>query len=235
MVSIKELFTYTKDVVVKNRDDITATLYVKLLGESDLNESYKLSRIASTNRREALRNKESIEYQDEILPLVDLTREELTAMILGTHKNRYMSEAFVKVNREELPKIEEIAIEPDAPDLEEQEILDKRFDEQKEDYDRRIDEYVEDRLTELKATLVDKKDEEIIKFAQDEMANILPLQAFFTELLAQKGFRGSFVDKECKKRIFSTIEEYKGADESLRKQILEAYTTLEIGADDIKN
>lgn len=234
-VSIKELFTYKKDVEIKNRSGEKATIWVKLMGESDLNESYRLARVASSKKRELLRDPESVDYQDEIAPLSELTREELEQMILGAKKNRFIAESFVKVDREELPEIDEVSSTPDAPTLEEQEILDKKFEEQKDDYEKRLDQYVEDRLAEVIALLKEKTDEEVIKEAQDEMVNILPLQTFFFELNAQKGFRGTYEDKECKKRIFDNVDDYKSANDALKKQVLDAYTQLEIGADDIKN
>lgn len=234
-ISIKDLFTYKKEVVVENREGQKASIWVRLLGEFDLNESYKLSRIASTNKRVVLRNSESTEYADEIFPLAELTREELTSMILGARRNRITAEAFVKVDREELPKIEEIAIEPDAPSLEEQEILDQKSAQQVLDYEEKIDNYTETRLREESSLLVDKTDAEIIKSAQDEMVNILPLQSFFAELSAQKGYRGAYSDKECRQRVFSSVDEFKNADNSLRKQITDAYNALEVGSDDIKN
>lgn len=51
VTNIKELFTYKKEVTVTNRTGKTASIWVRLLGESDLNESFKVSRIASTKKR----------------------------------------------------------------------------------------------------------------------------------------------------------------------------------------
>lgn len=233
--NIKDLFTYKKEVTLENREGKKATIWVRLLGESDLNESFKLSRIASTRRREALRDVESLEYQDEIVPLGELTREELTTMILGTVRNRFMTEAFVKVDRDEIPKIEEFAVEPDAPTLEEQENLDKKIEEQRVEYDRKIDDYINARLRDYEAELKAKKDDEIVKEAQSSMADILPLQAFFAELNAQKGWRGAYIDEKCKQRIFTDVNDFKEADDQLKKQISDAYSSLELGSDDIKN
>lgn len=235
-ISIKELFTYKKEVTLRNKDDKeVAKCWVRLLGESDLNAAFRAARIESTRKREAYRDHSTEDFKDEIAPVADLTREELTTMILGARQNRFRSQAFVKINREELPKIEEIAQEPDAPELEDQEILDKRLEEQREKYDKQIDEYVNTRMVEARAELDAKTDEEILAEAQLEMSNILPLQAFYVAVNAYKAYLGTYEDEACKKRVFTSIEDFDNADASLKTQLIEAYNELEIGADDIKN
>lgn len=235
-LSIKQLFTYIKETPLLDRNDKEiARCWVRLLGESDLNKAFKMARIESTRKREMYRNQETDEFKDEIATISELSREELITMILGARKNRFTSQAFVKVNREELPKIEEIALEPDSPELEEQENLDKKMAEQADDYNNRVNEYVDARIVEAQAELSEKSDEEILKEAQIEMANILPLQAFYIALNAYKAYLGSYEDKACTKRIFSSIEDFDNADVTLKNQLISAYTTLEIGADDIKN
>lgn len=235
-INIKDLFTYKKEVSLKNREDEeVAKCYIRLLGEGDLNKAFKMARIESTRKRDAYRDHTTEDFKDEIAPISDLSREELTTIILGARKNRFQSQAFVKVDREELPKIEEISQEPDAPELEEQETLDKKIQEQQAQYEKKIEEYVNTRVRETEDQLKDKSDEEILKEAQLEMSNILPLQAFYVALNAYKAYLGSYEDKNCTKRIFSSIEDYDNADALLKNQLVEAYTALELGADDIKN
>lgn len=235
-LSIKELFTYKKEVILRDRNDKeVAKCWVRLLGESDLNRAFKMARIESTRKRASYRDTSTDDYKDEIEPISDLSRDELITMILGARKNKFTSESFVKINRDELPKIEEVAIEPDAPDLEEQETLDKKLREQADNYNLRVDEYVNTRLTESRAELDAKSDEEILAEAKLEMSNILPLQAFYVALTAYKAYLGSYTDKNCTNRIFSSIEDFDSADSLLKNQLSDAYNELEIGADDIKN
>lgn len=235
-VSIKDLFTYKKEVSLLDRNEKeVAKCWVRLLGETDLNQALKSARIESMRKRQVYRDIESEEFRDEIQPLEELTREELTTMILSSKKNQITSQAFVHVNREELPKIEEISDEPDAPALEDQEKLDKQFVEQEKSYSDKIDDYVSTRLTEEEVRLTSLTDAEIIKEAQHEMSNILPFQAFYIALGAYKAYLGSFEDKNCTKRIFSSVSEFENQDSLLKSQLIEAYNSLEIGADDIKN
>lgn len=235
-LSIKELFTYKKEIsLLDNRGNEVAKAWVRLLGEEELNLAYKLSRVASLQKRDKFRDTTSIEFKDEIAPMGELTREELLEMILEAQKNKVTSQAFVKVDREELPKIEEMAEEPDAPSLEEQENLDQAVQDQKLDYDKRVDSYIDSRLLVIKQEMEQKPTEELVKIAQEEMVGILPLNTFFIELNAQKAWRGSFEDSKYTKRIFNSVEEFNNADPSLKKQLSVAYASLELGADDIKN
>lgn len=235
-LSIKELFTYKKAIsLVDNNGKEVAKAWVRLLGEEELNLAYKMSRVASLHKREKFRDHSSVDYSDEIAPVADLTREELLEMILEAQKNKVTSQAFVKVDREEIPKIEEFAQEPDAPTLEDQEKLDKAFDDQKSDFDKRIDDYISSRLITIRQEMDQNSTEELVKIAQEEMIGILPLNTFFIELAAQKAWRGTFEDAKCTKRIFDSVEEFYNADPLLKKQLTTAYSTLELGSDDIKN
>lgn len=235
MVNIKELFTYKKRVIVKNRDGEEAEVWVRLLGEEDLNAAYKSARVESLKKRELLKDSNTIEYQDQILPVKDLEKSELILMIVEARKSRITAEAFIKVNKEEILKIEDIAVEPDAPTLEEQETLDTRSAEQSKDYGDRVDEYIATRLLEEQSNVENSPIEELVKEAQTELIGILPLNEFFIELNAQKAYRGTYTTKQCIERVFSSVEEFHNFDSDFKAQITTAYTSLEIGADDVKN
>lgn len=236
VVSIKDLLKYKKEVPLKDaKDKIVGHAWVRLLGDEDLTQATKLSRVASTDMRATLRDTGSVDYKDRIEPMAELDRETLLAMVLSAHQNRYMSEAFVKVDREELPKIEEIATEPDAPTLEEQEQLDAAIAKQSADYDKRIGEFVDERTNEMKVILEGKTTEEILAEARQAMTDILPLQTFFEELNAQKAFRGTYNDKLCKERTFGVVEDYKDAERSIKLQLIDAYNELELDPNDLKN
>lgn len=235
MAGIKDLFTYKKDVVVRNRAGKEGTVWVKLLGDSDLNKAYRAARIVSQAYREALRDESTEEYMDQVLPIVKQSREELITMILDAQRNRVTQLAYVNVNREELIKIEDVAEEPDAPTLEEQEILDKKLDEQNKEFEKRIDEYIEDNMTRLKTETEALSDAELVEKAKEEMINILPLQVFYSEINAQKAFRGTYTDKNCTARVFTNVEEFHDFDTQGKSALIGAYLDLEINGNDIKN
>src|SRR4051812_34885934 len=107
-MAIKDLLRYKDSLDLKDRDDnVLQTVWVRLMTDENLNLAAKLSRIKSMEMRFKLRDTESIEYKDQIVPIIDLDRPSLEALVVGSVQNQITSEAYVKVNREELPKIEE--------------------------------------------------------------------------------------------------------------------------------
>lgn len=236
MTNIKDLLKYKTDIGLTNKHgEVIKTVWVRLIGDEDLNKAARLARIASTKMRLALRNPESEEYQDQIAPVAELDRTSLEAIVVGSLQNQFTSEAYVKINREELPKMEDFAVEPDAPQLEEQEELDKATLQQQEEYEKKIEEYIQDRVAGLRGELSEMTLEQVIEKARFEMSNILPLQTFFDELNMQKLLRGTYDDKLCKVLSFSLIDDVRDTDETLRMQLLAKYNELEISPDTLKN
>lgn len=236
MVSLKDLLKFKSKVEIKGPDgSVLKVVWLKILGDEDLSNAYRLARIASSDKRKKLRNPETPEYKDEIEVISELQRSDLEIIIRQSAQNRYQTESFVKINRDELPTIESVAIEPDAPSLEEQEKLDALLVAEESDYQKRLDEYVEERMTVLNSTLADKTDAEVLAMAKEEMVNVLPLQNFVSELTAQKIYRGTFQDANCSKREFDSVDDFKQAHPFIKEQLLTEYSKLEIAPDEIKN
>ncbi len=238
MASISDLLRYKaplKLVDPRHPEKTLMTVWVRTLGDDAIKDAYKFSRIASAEKRAALKDTSSPDYIDALKSLGEQDDTDLIGLITAQKESEFRSLATAVIEREDLPKMEEIAKEPDAPTLEEQEILDKKEKELAEDYDKRVEEYVQTKVTEYTDVLNKSTHEELVELGKQAMANLVPMQVFIDELQAQKGFRGTFLDKECKTRAFETIEEYKESDSAILNQIIEKYTELEIGPDEIKN
>lgn len=235
-VQIGDLLRYKQKVDLRNNGNVIATVWVRVLGDYDLQLSYRLSRIASARMRAALRTPGSPEYQDEIAVVsTNNTREECLDLIKRSKLNTFFGEANAVINREDPPKIESIAVEPDAPTLEEQERLDKMLEDQNKDYDAKIKQYMEEHAAIFEAELAEKPDDEIFEMAKFEISNILALQEFQNEVQAQKIYWGTFNDEKCKVRAFADIDEYKNSHPSIKNQLIAAYSAVELAPDDVKN
>lgn len=237
MASIAELLKYKDELkIVHPTTGKTLTkVWLKVLGDESIKEAYKYARIESAKKRAQLRDMNSSDYQDEIESVAQLDTDTLKDIISASKENDFTRESVAAVARSELPKIEEIAIEPDAPSLEEQEKLDKAEERVTTEFMRAVEQYVQQRKEELNARLENATREELVEMAKEESAKIIPMQAFMVELDDQKGFRGTFLDKECKTRAFKTIEEFKDTHTTIKSQIITAYKQLEMNPDDVKN
>lgn len=233
---LTELLKYKAEVTLKdkNSEDL-AKVWVRLLGDEDLKEAFKFSRIASNKKRVSLSNPESSDRQDTVAQLAEQPLADLIDIIVAARENEFGAEAAVTVDREDLPEIASVAKRPDAPTLVEQEKLDQLIEEQEAAYQKALEEYIQTRITELRAEMTEKPFDEVVELASESLINIEALQRFLEELNDQKIFRGTFSDKDCTERAFENIEEAKDAHPLIKTQLLEAYNALEISGDDIKN
>lgn len=238
MGSLSNLFKYKKQIDIKDIDDpekVVQKAWIRILGDEDLKDAYRFARIVSSERRMALRDEKSSEYRDETAQLDDAPLEGLISVILAANESMFANEATAVVEREDLPKIEELATQPDAPTLEEQERLDTLIREQEEKYKTALEDYVNTKLAEIGESLTKMERSEVVKMAKKDLSNIQALDAFVTELNDQKGYRGTYDDEECKIRSFDSIDDFKSAHTLLKSQIIQAYNDFEIGNDDVKN
>lgn len=236
MATLDDLLRYKDKVVLKNQKGKTIkTAWVKVLGDEDVKEAFRASRLASAAHRALLRNKETDTYKDERAAIEEQTREQHIELILASKENVFANEAPLIVPREDLPEMEEVSAMPDAPTLEEQERLDTAIEELDNKFRNALEEYIQTKLNEVKAEIEEKSDEEVLEMAWVEYVNIEALRAFMEELANQQGFRGTFEDEACKKKGFSSVEGFKNAHASIKNQIINAYKELELSNDDIKN
>jgi hypothetical protein len=238
MATIDDLLKYKKKVLLRDQrsgKDLKA-VWLRVLGDKDLQDAFKFSRIASANKRKELRDKENSAYQDEIIgTLEEAGRESWEELILASKENEFANTAPIITPREDEVKIEEIAVEPDAPTLEEQERLDATEAEQDDKFRAALEEYIQTKLNEVKADLKDLTDEKVFELAAVEYVNVQSLQEFMNELNNQKVYRATYSDDKCTERAFSSIDAYRNSHGAIKAQLIGEYLSLEMGADDVKN
>jgi len=131
--------------------------------------------------------------------------------------------------------IDAVAMDPDAPTLEEQETLDKKREDAEQAYQKNLVEYVETKKAELITFLKSMPLKEQQSMAKEELSNIVALGVFLEELNNQKVWRSTYIDKNLKERGYSSVDEFKDAHPVVRNQLIDAYRALEIGPEELKN
>ena len=236
MVSIQDLFKYKKPVEIKDpKGNAVMTLWVRLLGDHDLSESYRMGRLASAKIRKELRNTESDEYIAEVSLIEDGASKDLIELIKQSQQSDVVTQASSAIDRKDIPKIEDFAADPDAPTLEEQEKRDIEELQSELDYQKEIREYIDTRNLEIVERLQALDREQLIEESRKALSNLRALTTFIQEVVNQKSFRGTYIDKECKKRAFEDYDEYLNQYSSLKIQLEAAYQDLEINPDELKN
>jgi hypothetical protein len=237
MVSLVDLFRYKKEIMIT--DPVTGRdvkkIWVRVLGDMDLNKAYKAARLASAAKRDALRNPETEDYKDEVLGVVELSPEEKREVIKTARLSNIISEAISATIRPELPKLEEVAVDPDAATLEELENLDKEEIKVEKEYQSKIDEYVTLRTQEIDIQLQSLSVEELDKQAMQEVSVLVPFALFMTELNVNKALYGTFQDKDCKTKEFETADDFRQLPKAIQDLIIDEINNLEIHGSEIKN
>jgi hypothetical protein len=210
-------------------------VWMRVLGDEDQQQAYRLARIRSAKKRELLRNPESVDYQDEILPIKEADIGICKELVKVSKRTQFTTDALANVERPELPQMEEVAIDGDAPSLEDQEKLDKLVDDVEKEYQKALQEYIDTRMKTLEAEL-DAMDEETLRGeAMFETSNALALNAFMVEVADEKAWRSVYLDERCNQRAFENIEDFRELPSVTKAQVLSEYERLEMSPDDIKN
>ena len=236
MGTLSNLMRWKSEYTLKSPDgkDLKK-VYLRIIGDNDLQESYRLARIASAEKRDKLRDVDSNDFKDQVLSWKDATEDECKALIRAARENNWQTQAFSIVVRPDEVKLADIALDPDAPTLEEQEKLDAANIEVDVNYQKALEEFIETKRNELTDELSKLSIEELRLLAQAETVVVLPLTVFMNELLDQKVWRAVYEDKDMTEHGFISVEDYRSMLQPLRDQLAGAYLELEQGADDLKN
>jgi hypothetical protein len=233
---IAELLKWKKPLVLTKPDGTEfTTVYLRILGDYDLQEAYKYARVASTEARKEMKDETSARFIDEISAIDETTRDQLEEVILAAKSTEISSEAIVNVVRPELPDLDEVSVDPDAATLEEQEKLQSLVSATNDGYNMAIEQYIQVRTDALKAEIAAKNDEEVKADAKVALININALKTFLEELSNQKIFRAVYTDKSYTTRLYSNVEEWKNEYKFIKDQISEAFSQLERNPEDLKN
>lgn len=243
MVKISELLKW-KDWIslydennkpIVNEHGKSYKVWLRVLGDQDLQESFTLARIASAVLRKNLRNPETLDFKEKILPIREAEASECLEIVITSKSQNFTAEAIVNTERPDEVRLEEVAEDADAPTLEEQEKLDAANKEQDAEYRKAIEEYIEIRKAAIKAEWESKSLDELREQAEFEASNILAVGEFFNFLEREKCWRACYDDELCKIKSFSSKDEFLSSGSIIVQQLLEAYRKLELGPDEIKN
>lgn len=235
MPGISDLLRYKQKVELRSGDEIIGEVWIRVLGDYDLQQAYQQSRIASARKRAALRTVGSNDYMDFVETYPDSnTVDEAKNVIKAAKLPTMISETYAQLDRDDPAKMEEVAAEPDAPTLEEQETLDAIEVTQEKSYEERVRENIGTKMDVLAQELDAKTDVEIYDMAKYELSNLLSTSEFQIALENQKIFRATYLDEKCRTKAFLDIEDYMNAHESVKRQLVAAYEALEISGPDIK-
>jgi len=227
-VDISKLFEWRTEITVKNTEDEEVIAYMRLVGDAELNRA----RVAGLRASAELRRKLKKEDSDErlaFIPILEITeKENIVELLLILYMPLYREEITSKIN---IPFPKEPASDSE---LEKREKYQKEID----DFPRKRLEIIEKELNKkvdterkllskksIKQLLIEYEKLVIDQMCQAEMNNVF---------IGYSIYFGTFKDKDFKKRLFSSYEEFENLPSYAKDQFIGKYIDLQLGMSDLK-
>lgn len=204
-------------------------VYIRLVGDAELNRARVFALRSSADMRRELKT-EGSEMRTAFIPYTfeDFETSELIDLVSALSVQEINRRAFKEVN---IP----IPAEPDSDaSLEKQEEYQKIVDEYpKKRYDA-IREFIDKELILLKKNLEGKSKTELGKLYENLMIASMCEQEMMNKFKEMCVYFGTFEDKEYRKRLFSSFEEFDNIQTDMKEQLLSYYSSLELTNDELK-
>lgn len=228
-VDLSKLFVWGKKFEIVDKDEeMQATVYMRLLGDADVNRARVYALRKSRELRLKLLDPNSDERMLYIQTLDELTKEDLYNYITMFSMREITNRAFkeVRVEKPKQPK-------SNAP-LKKMEEYQKQIDDYPKKLDEAIKKFIKKEVESLKSFL-EKEDKEVLY--KRYMDSIIEE---FCEQEALKAYRdyelylGCYKDEDYKIRAWESFEEFDNLPTEVKQNFRAAYETLDIKMDELK-
>ena len=228
-VDISRLFVWSKKFdIVDKEENVQASIYLRLLGDADMNRArvYAIRRSAELRRK--LRDADSDERLMYVRDEEELTKEELINYIVMFALRDITNTALkeVKVPAPKQPK--------SSADLEKMEKYQKEIDEYPAKVDAALKARIEKETNKVKEEL-EKLDEDVLyKRYLSELINELCEQEALSAFNDMELYLGCYKDEALKERAFDSFEDYDNQPMELKNQLRAAYSSIRVPMDELK-
>ncbi len=228
-VSISSLFRWTTEVSILNgQGEEALKVFMRLLGDKDINQARVYGLRSSAELRKRLRTKGTDENIAFISEIPSRDREALEAGIkllrLSDLANIARRNAVIQ-----FPK------EPDSEaTLEEQEKYQVEVDEFPGKYSALVEKELEKLVKQETKNLKKLKIAELRDEYTETMIEYVCKQEMDRKFLDKTVFFATYKDDNYKKKSFTTFEEYDNSAPEVKEQLKTAYNDLELGISELK-
>lgn len=220
---LEKLFKWKKPVTY---DDIT--LYMRIVPDSVIEDARKFALLESRRTRRDLRDSDSDAYLIYLDTITDMENEDLVVALVNNASRDVAREYIQTTPRYELPEL------GDFPSQEAQEEYEATKIEREADYIKGMEEHIAAWQSGFRTTLEKrnrKQLEDMFKRVRvDRVCEDIFNRVFEDKVISQ----ALYLDKDYKKLAVS-YEQYMGFPTEAKTAYKEAYNTLSVGTDEIKN
>lgn len=222
-VDISKLFNYKKAVEIGG-----LKVYLRLVGDAELNIARVKALRASAEMRKKLKDKNSDEYLAYIGDREFLNRDQLITMILVLKTKEFADDASKEVN---VPFPSEPSEEAT---LEEQENYQQIVDSYVDRVRKEVSEYINNRIEKEKENLEKLSDDELFSIYESLQINQICENEMIRVFMEYCTYFGSYQDKKYTKRLFKSYDEFSNLPKEVKEKFLEEYNSLSIEPDELK-
>lgn len=228
-VDISKLFTWGRVYeVVDSKGEVEALIYMKLLGDADVNRARVHALRKSADLRRKLQDPDSDERLMYIHDIDEMTKEDIANFIVIFTMRGIREQAFkeVTVAKPKQPK--------SNASLEKLEKYQQEVDAWPEKFSTAIQNYIQKEVEKTKKLLQSEDKEVLYKKYLDTLVKEFCEQEAIKAYSDMEIFLGCFRDDEYKERWFESFDDYDNLDSKIKADFRAAYNRISIGMDELK-
>jgi hypothetical protein len=228
-VNVNRLFTWGRVYEVQNSEgEVEALVYMRLLGDADVNKARVYALRKSAELRKKLNDDNSDEHLIYIKEMDEMELSDIVNYIVVFSMREFGNNALkqVKVKRPKQPK-------GDAS-LEDLEKFQKEVDEYPDKLEEATTKFIKKDVEKLKKYLETQDKETLYKQYKKTLINE------FCEQEANRSYRdmeiylGCYKDDEYKEKFFESLEQFENLDTQIKSDFRAAYNSLNVPMDELK-
>jgi hypothetical protein len=229
-VDISRLFYWGSgfDITGKNGEKLFKA-YIRLVGDAELSRARVFALRCSAKMRNDLKNKDN-DFRMAFIPesYEDYTTDNMVELIASINMQEITRQAISVVS---IP----VPVEPDSDaSLEVQEAYQQEIDDYPMKRAEILKTYISKELDSFKKELKKKPRKELEKMYENSLINSYCENEMLGKFKEMCCYFGCFKDKDFKKPLFKSYEEYSNILSEIKEQLLDNYSSLELSNDDLK-
>lgn len=234
-MDITTLFRWSKEIEIKDiKGAVRSKIYLRLVGDYDYNEAQKRALAESRKLRKLFRDNTSVEYDSLFADIDTLEKENLINSIILYEFNEIRDKVLDEAEPQK-------TLEDFSDDLE-----DDATQEDRENVQVKYDDYIKSRVEKLQGKFDEESElkREVLELLSDDVLKKRYIDSsinyrcgqFFSEKFRDYCvYLGTYLDDKFKTRVFKDFSEFLNCSTLLKNQLLEAYTSLTVSGEDLKN
>lgn len=227
-VDISALFHWSKAFEVMSKDAVITVVFMRVLGDADINRARVYALRESAVLRRNLRDVNSDDRLAAIKDIEDLEKDDIANYVV-LFSTRDISQKMWKDIKIPYPK----QPKSDAP-LEKLEKYQKEVDEFPEKREKAIREAIEKEITNLKKSLEQRSKEDLYKDYVRLLIDELCEQRVLIAFREYSAYLGCYKDDAFKERFFESFDDFQNLPAPQKVEFIQAYRELELGSEEIK-